>query len=166
MPVSASRKFLAICSPPGGILWFSPASQISLAKQNHPTTGRAWCSGSTGATDRPTAEPGARPPGPEFRNPLPQCIRLIGTSKQTERKREKGRQAQYRSTQNRTAESRGRVPPKPIRRGVPAQRSRHQESASALPTPSYPHPTPHTALSSSVQFRTAQTTIIDPPAGV
>lgn len=28
-----------------------------------------------------------------------------------------------------------------------------QESASALPTPSYPHPTPHTALSSSVQFR-------------
>ena len=78
--------------------------------------------------------------------------RALPAVKQTERKREKGRQAQYRHTQNRTAESRGRVPPKPIRRGVPAQRSRHQESASALPTPSYPHPTPHTALSSPVQF--------------
>ena len=83
--------------------------------------------------------------------------RALPAVKQTERKREKGRQAQYRSTQNRTAESRGRVPPKPIRRGVPAQRSRHQESASALPTPSYPHPTPHTALSSSVQFSSDKT---------
>ena len=27
-------------APPGGVLWFSPASQISLAKQNHPLEGQ------------------------------------------------------------------------------------------------------------------------------